>query len=68
MVARRRVDGHGTSKVIDDITPPGFGSQFKVCITLAVVACLWSRKDMRQLKEGRLGARRGSYGAVGLES
>lgn len=42
----------GLLKITDDIILPTFSSQFKkVWITLALVTCLWSRKDPRQLKE-----------------
>lgn len=42
-----------------DSIPPPFSSRIKkVCISLATVACLWSIKEMRQLKEGQVEERK----------
>lgn len=56
MVARR-MDGHWASKITDNIALPTLSSQFQeVCVTLAVVTCVWSMQEMRQLKEGQIEA------------
>lgn len=69
MIVRTRVDGCWASETTDDVIPPTLSSQFqKDCITLAVVTDLWSMKEMRQLKEVQVEARKGFLCCVDLES